>query len=239
MTGYYGAADAMRIVDAAIDQVVPGTRGGSTHVSAVASEFAALGHEVHVATGRGDGPPRDPAVHWPDIAAPLERPHLRLLRTGAIKRLVARVRPDAVIERYHNFGGEGLIAARGAGALRGARGECSGRRLRRFAEQRLDRALLVEPMRRWRDWQCRTADLIVTPTREILPSCVDRPRARNREPRRHSAISPAAVGPLPFTRRADETVAIFAGAFRAWHGAVHLVDALAQLEARGRPSALS
>ena len=28
---------------------------------------------------------------------------------------------------------------------------------------------------------------------------------------------------------------VFAGAFRAWHGAMHLVDAMAQLEARGLP----
>ena len=30
-------------------------------------------------------------------------------------------------------------------------------------KRRIDRALLVEPMRRWRDWQCRHADLFVTP----------------------------------------------------------------------------
>ena len=31
-------------------------------------------------------------------------------------RLVAAIRPDVVIERYHNFGGEGILAARGASA---------------------------------------------------------------------------------------------------------------------------
>ncbi|GIT66658.1 MAG: hypothetical protein Ct9H300mP25_01300 [Acidobacteriota bacterium] len=36
----------------------------------------------------------------------------------------------------------------------------------------VDRALLIEPMRRWRDWQCRRADLIVTPRREIVPPWV-------------------------------------------------------------------
>ena len=43
----------MRILYAAIDQVVPGTLGGSTHVQAVAEGLAARGHEVHVATQPG------------------------------------------------------------------------------------------------------------------------------------------------------------------------------------------
>ena len=38
----------MRILYCAIDQTVPGTTGGSVHVTAVAEGLAALGHEVHV-----------------------------------------------------------------------------------------------------------------------------------------------------------------------------------------------
>ena len=44
---------SVRILYAAIDQVVPGTLGGSTHVQAVAEGLAALGHEVHVAVRAG------------------------------------------------------------------------------------------------------------------------------------------------------------------------------------------
>ena len=36
----------MRILYSAIDQVSPGTKGGSVHVAAVAEGLAALGHEV-------------------------------------------------------------------------------------------------------------------------------------------------------------------------------------------------
>ena len=39
----------MRVLYCAIDQTVPGTNGGSVHVTAVAEGLAALGHEVHVA----------------------------------------------------------------------------------------------------------------------------------------------------------------------------------------------
>jgi glycosyltransferase involved in cell wall biosynthesis len=39
--------------------------------------------------------------------------------------------------------------------------------------------------------------------------------------------------PPPFERPAT-TVAIFAGAFRSWHGAIHLVHAIRELRSRGR-----
>jgi glycosyltransferase involved in cell wall biosynthesis len=39
---------------------------------------------------------------------------------------------------------------------------------------------------------------------------------------------------VPFTRGEGDVVAVFAGAFRAWHGAIHLVDAIQRLRARGR-----
>ena len=38
----------MKILYCALDQTVPGTTGGSVHVTAVADGLAALGHEVHV-----------------------------------------------------------------------------------------------------------------------------------------------------------------------------------------------
>ncbi len=67
----------MRILYAAIDQTVPGTTGGSVHVTAVAEGLAALGHEVHVLVTPGDGPfPSAPAsnpVRWIPMAPPLGR----------------------------------------------------------------------------------------------------------------------------------------------------------------------
>ena len=43
----------MRILYRALDQTVPGTIGGSVHVTAVAEGLAALGHEVHVLVSPG------------------------------------------------------------------------------------------------------------------------------------------------------------------------------------------
>jgi glycosyltransferase involved in cell wall biosynthesis len=226
----------MRLLYVAIDQTVPGTKGGSTHVSAVASGLARLGHEVHVAAIRGEGPAPDPAVHWHAIGAPLGRPHLRLLRAGAVARLARAVAPDAVIERYHNFGGEGLLAARRVGATAVLEVNAPIVDYPGSPKRRLDRALLVEPMRRWRDGQCRRADLIVTPLREIVPAFVDRARILEAEWGADTdAFRPGAPGAAPFTRTGDDIIIVFAGAFRAWHGATHLVDAMADLERRGLP----
>jgi glycosyltransferase involved in cell wall biosynthesis len=44
---------------------------------------------------------------------------------------------------------------------------------------------------------------------------------------------PGASGQPPFSRR-HPTLAVFAGAFRNWHGAIHIVQAIAVLERRGR-----
>ena len=56
------------------------------------------------------------AATWHDIGTPLGSPNLRLLRRGRVRALATALRPDVVIERYHNFGGEGLLAARAVGA---------------------------------------------------------------------------------------------------------------------------
>jgi hypothetical protein len=98
----------------------------------------------------------------------------------------------------------------------------------------LDRALLVEPMRRWRDWQCRAADLIVSPSRAILPAWVQTDRIVELEWGADTELfRPGAVGSVPFARRPGDLVAVFAGAFRAWHGAIHLVHAIRHLRSQG------
>src|SRR5262245_32930983 len=98
----------MRILYVAIDQIVPGTTGGSTHVLAVASGLATLGHEVHVLARMGaQGPPPGPA-RWHPLTPPLGVRQLRLLRAGQVAALARSIRPDVVIERYYNFGGEGV-----------------------------------------------------------------------------------------------------------------------------------
>ncbi|MFL6278882.1 MAG: glycosyltransferase family 4 protein, partial [Vicinamibacterales bacterium] len=158
----------MRILYAASDQRVPGTTGGSIHVVAVAEGLAALGHEVHaLVTPTGSLP--DANVHWIALPPPAGRKELRWANTGAVRSIARHIKPDVVIERYYNFGGEGVRAAAEVGALAVLEVNApvidypgSGKRL-------LDRALIFEPMRRWREYLCSTSDLIVTPSRAIVP----------------------------------------------------------------------
>ena len=225
----------MKILYAAIDQPVPGTRGGSVHVAAVAEGLAALGHDVVALVAPGTGAAHASRVQWTPMPPPLGSSHLRLLRARAIRRLVEDWRPDAIIERYHNFGGEAILAARRAGAVAVLEVNAPVIDYRGSAKARLDRALLVQPMRRWRDYVCGRADVIVTPSASILPRQISNERVAvlewGADTNRFRADAP---GQPPYVRLSVTTVAVFAGAFRTWHGAIHLVDAVKRLRARGR-----
>jgi starch synthase len=223
----------MKILYCASDQSVPGTKGGSVHVAAVAEGLAALGHEVHVLVSPG-GPFPAGTVRWIAMPPPLGRKELRWARTGAVKKIAAQLRPDVVMERYYNFGGEGMSAASAVGATAVLEVNAPVIDYPGSPKHILDRALLIEPMRRWRQRICARANLIVTPSAAILPPGTPRSKVVELEWGADTArFHPGATGIVPFERPA-ETVAVFAGAFRSWHGAIHLATALRQLQERGR-----
>lgn len=226
----------MRILYVATDQTVPGTKGGSIHVIAVAHGLAALGHEVHVLVTPGtDGLPHDDVVRWYPFGPPLGLKQLRFLRSAAVQSLSAEIRPDLVMERYYNFGGEGMRAARVARVPYVLEVNAPIVDYPGSPKRTIDRALLVEPMRRWRDRQCAAAALVVTPSAAIVPPSVRPERILEVEwgadTRR---FRPGAAGAVPFSRRPGDVYVVFAGAFRSWHGAIHLVEAMRTLHARGR-----
>ena len=223
----------MRILYAASDQRVPGTTGGSIHVVSVAEGLARLGHELHVLM-TPTGPYPDGHVHWIAFPPPAGRKELRWENTGAVRTLARDIKPDVIIERYYNFGGEGIRAAADVGALAVLEVNAPVVDYPGSGKRTLDRALIFEPMRRWREYLCAKSDLIVTPSRAILPA--DTPAAKivhlewGADTDR---FRPGIVGPVPFERPAD-TVAVFSGAFRNWHGTIHIITALRELRARGR-----
>lgn len=225
----------MKILYVALDQRVPGTTGGSVHVASVARGLAALGHDVHVLTTRGQGPFPAGHVQWHAMSPPFGMHHLRGLRAGAVARVACGVGADVIIERYHNFGGEGIRAAVATNTLAVLEVNAPVIDYPGSPKAWLDRLLLMEPMRRWRDWQCRHAHLIVTPTAAIIPALVKPERIVEIEWGADTdAFTPDAVGPMPFVREPGSVVAVFAGAFRAWHGAINLVRAARALRERGR-----
>jgi glycosyltransferase involved in cell wall biosynthesis len=229
---------AMRILYCAIDQTVPGTTGGSVHVTSVAEGLAALGHEVHVLVTPGEGAfPSGPfanPVRWIPMAPPFGARQLRWMRIGDVRRLVSTLQPTVVIERYYNFGGEGVLAAAAVRAKTVLEVNAPVIDHEGSAKARIDRALIVEPMRRWREHICGRADLIVTPSAAILPRDTPaRKIVRLEWGADTDRFRPDASAAPPFPRPAP-TVAIFAGAFRRWHGAINLVRAMRELRARGR-----
>jgi glycosyltransferase involved in cell wall biosynthesis len=224
----------MKVLYSAIDQVVPGTMGGSVHVTAVAEGLAALGHDVTALVTRGAGAPPASAVRWVGMPPPLGSTHLRLVRSRSIAALARDERPDVIIERYHNFGGEAIRAARALGAVAVLEVNAPVIDYPGSRKALLDRLLLAEPMRRWREHLCRIADVIVSPSAAILPHGVPAANVAVLEWGADTTqFRPGAGEPIA-GRGPARTLAVFAGAFRNWHGAINLVRAIRLLESRGR-----
>jgi len=216
----------LRLLYVALDQTVPGTLGGSVHVQAVAEGLARLGHEVHVATGQG-GPWPGRQVTWHRLTPPFGLRALRWARRAAIARLARSIRTDVVMERYYNFGGEGVLAARALGVPAVLEVNAPVVDYPGSPKAWLDRLLLVRPLARWRNRLCRLTDLFVTPSAAILPDWIERGRVLEIE----WGADVEAFAPRPANERraerASAIVCLFAGAFRVWHGAPALARALA------------
>ena len=228
---------SLRILYSCVDEwSVPGPHGASVHVTSVAEGLADLGHELHVAVSPGATAPKPhPGVTWYGVRPPFGLRQLRLARAPELIRLARMLKPDVVMERYYNFGGEGVLAARAVGATTILEVNARIADYPGSSKQKLDRALVVEPMRRWRDWQCSRADLVITPSAKIIPPHVPEDRMLVTDCGADiEQFHPGASGDVPFTKQPGDLVAIFSGSFRPWHGAVHLVDAIRRLRARGR-----
>lgn len=243
----------MKILYIASGIPLPGALGGSTHTLEVARGLAARGHTLHVVacSGAGWGGPAALArpassayagFHLHQIDIPKS---LSLLGAPLIARLARAVAPDLIMERYYNFAGAGLLAARRArtptilevNALIVDPPEVRKRRI----DDRLG-----GPMRRWAVAQCRWADRIVTPLHTTVPpeipraKIVELPWGANVE-----RFAPPGQGTIPNHEynahlsppgllASPSPVVVFLGSFRAWHGVLDFVRAAALLLEQGR-----
>jgi glycosyltransferase involved in cell wall biosynthesis len=228
----------MRLLYVASDQQVPGRTGGSVHVLEVARGLASLGHEVHAVVGRAAGRPEredDGGVHWHRVAWLPPHRLFRFRARGAVARIADAARPDVVVERYYNFGGEGiaLAAQRGLPSLLEVNSPLVDHP--GSLKAALDGLLLLRPMRRYREWQCRRATALVAPLPEIVPGFARAktetvswganvtafaPERRSEALRRSLGVPDGAVA------------AVFSGSFRPWHGVHVLEDAARRLARR-------
>jgi len=227
----------VRILYVASDQVVPGRTGGSVHVYEVARGLAARGHDVHAVIGADGGPAREQTagVTWHRVRW---RPAHRLFRfraAPAVDALATETAPQVVMERYYNFGGEGIrvAARRGVPSLLEVNSPVVDHP--GSLKALLDACLVVRPMRRYRDGLVRRAAALVAPLPEIVPEWarsktetvtwganVDdfHPRRRSAETRRKLGIPEGALAVL------------FSGSFRPWHGVAILEEAARALNHR-------
>jgi glycosyltransferase involved in cell wall biosynthesis len=172
---------------------------------------------------------------WSPMAPPFGSRRLRLTRAGSVLEAGRALNADVIIERYYNFGGEGILAAGKLDAVAVLEVNAPVVDAPGSPKQWLDRLMVVEPMRRWREWQCAHADLIVAPSVRMLPEFVPEARILQTEWGADTErFRPDATGPIPFARNTGETIAMFVGAFRPWHGVIDLVRAIGQLHRKGR-----
>lgn len=224
----------MKILYVATDQRVPGKTGGSVHVEEVAAGLAARGHEIHVLALPGSGisgiTSRSYQLHR--VRLPFEHRFFRWTTKRQVGALLDRDGFDALMERYYNFGGEGIRAAheRSLPSLLEVNSPLKDHP--GSLKSVLDRLLLVRPMKRLRDEQCLEASALVTPLLTIVPDEVRRDKVHRVDwganvERFRPDVSPKKL-PIPESAR----VVVFSGSFRRWHGADLLVEAAPGVLAR-------
>jgi glycosyltransferase involved in cell wall biosynthesis len=227
----------VRILYVASDQCVPGRTGGSVHVLEVARGLAARGHEVHAVVHRGPGEaPREERGGVVFHRTSWFPPHrfFRFRARHRVLEIASEVRAEAVMERYYNFGGEGILVAseRGLPSILEVNSPVVDHPGSLKAS--LD-AALGRPLKRYRERLCRLASALVAPIREIVPEFA---RAKTRTvswganvrefgPERRRDDVRAALG-IP----AGAVAVLFCGSFRPWHGVGVLEEAARRLKGR-------
>jgi glycosyltransferase involved in cell wall biosynthesis len=227
----------MRILYVATDQKVPGATGGSVHVLEVARGLAARGHEVHAVVAADGGPAREEeaGVVWHRVSWQPRHRLFRFRARPAVEAIASEVRPAVIMERYYNFGGEGIATAARLGVPSLLEVNSPVVDHARSVKGALDAALIVRPLRRYRESLCRRAAALVAPIPEIVPEFARAktvtvtwganveafsPERRRDEVRRALGIPEGAVA------------VVFTGSFRRWHGVHVLEDAARRLRGR-------
>lgn len=225
----------MRVLYVASDQPLPGETGGSVHVHEVSRELAKRGHEVHAVV-------QDLGETSPGAGYTIHRirwtPSHRFFRFRArprIDALIARLKPDVLMERYYNFGGEGILAAEAAGVPSLLEVNSPIVDHDESLKAVIDALLIVRPMRAYRERLVRSASALIAPIKEIVPEFA---RSKTHtvtwganvdafQPSRRSEALRAGWGASPKT-----TVVLFSGSHRPWHGVANLLAAARLLKDR-------
>jgi glycosyltransferase involved in cell wall biosynthesis len=226
----------MRILYVASDQTLPGDTGGSVHVHEVSRELSRRGHEVHAvvhdqgaASSQGDGYRIHRIRWWP------ESRFFRFRARPQIAAFIEHVKPDVLMERYYNFGGEGILAAESAGVPSLLEVNSPVVDHPWSLKAALDALMLVRPMRRHRERLVRSASALISPIREIVPQFA---QAKTHTVTWGANVEAFHPGKRSESRRhswgasKDTCVVLFSGSHRPWHGVDTLIAAARRLNDR-------
>lgn len=218
----------MRILYVASDQRIPAPTGGSIHVHEVAAGLSRLGHEMHVVALTGESPPKPLPYRLHPSQMLVAHRAFRWSSRGFVEALIREHDIGLVIERYYNFGGEGIRAAANYDLPSILEVNSPVRDHPGSNKALLDALFLFRPMRRIRERLCDLSSAIVTPLESILPESVDRTKVHRvhwgaNVERFRPDVEPA-QGASAMAIPRDRRVIVFSGSFRKWHGADALVD---------------
>lgn len=225
----------MRILYVASDIALSANHGGAVHVREVAAGLAELGHAVRVVVkGRVGEPPRaeERGFEIRRVLRGVPGRMLRLSSLPAVAREVRDFRPDVIIERYYNFGGEGVVCAKRHGVPAVLEVNSPLVEYHGSPKERLDR-LVGSPLRRWREHLARSVGAFVTPSAAILPSFVPREKIHEIPWGANTDWFRPDVSPARLPQVEGRAVVAFVGSFRPWHGARSLVDAAEEMRRVG------
>jgi glycosyltransferase involved in cell wall biosynthesis len=225
----------MRVLYVASDIPLSANHGGAVHVREVANGLVELGHDVRAVVKGLAGEPRhslEGAFRVRRVLRGVPGRMLRLLSLPAVDREVNEFRPDVVVERYYNFGGEGVLCAKRHHLPAVLEVNSPLIEYRGSIKSRIDRAF-GSPLRRWRDYMARNVDAFVTPSAAILPGFVPREKVHELPWGANTELFVPSVPPARLPLARGRTVVAFLGSFRPWHGARILVDAAAELRRMG------
>ena len=208
---------------------IPGSHGGSVHTIELARGLVRRGHELHLVAQAGEPGTTAETADWLQgirlypVRPWLAMDQLQWTARKQVRRIAERVGPEIVIERFHAFGGTGLLAARALGVPAVAEVHTPARPYPGSWRDRLDALSLIRPIARWRRAQMEMASAFYGQAALVMPE-----EYREGYVDVVSGADTERFQPGPPTSNDGPLRCVYLSSFRAWHGAEDLVRAVAR-----------
>lgn len=226
----------MKIIYVAQKETLPGSHGGAVHVLEVSRQLARRGHFLTAVVKQNPGQAAYETLDgFEIIRLPVRSNYLLFQSEPAVRELIKQTRPVVVMERYYNFAGAGVMAARACNIpslleVNAPMLDPAGTR-----KDRADQMMLGWMTRRALA-QANAAARIVTPLAATVPPSVSRAKIREipwganvdlfDRARLDSSRLETLRGQINPQGR---TVVAFLGSFRPWHGVQEFVETARQI----------